>query len=105
MSVAGKKAVFILIVLMALTTLTMGSASAQVGPGNPSGGSSLRQTAEEGTGSFTRAGFLSRSLSVGAGWQGWLGAYFASRSMIQTSSRSSADRSILAVTRRPFAWR
>ena len=105
MSVAVKKAAWVLAALVALTALTAGSASAQIGPTNPSGGSSLRQTVDEGSGTFSRFGFLSRNLSAAAGWQGWLASYAASRFVIQTASRSSEGRTVLAVTRRPLAWR
>jgi hypothetical protein len=105
MSVAGKQAAFVLVVLVTLATLSLGTASAQIGPYNPSGGSSLRPSTEEGTGPFTRAGFLSRNLSLGTGWQGWLASYAVSRPVIQTASWSSDGRSVLAVKRRPLASR
>lgn len=82
-----------------------GSAQAQMGPSNPSGGTSLRQTTLEGSGSFSPAGVLSRDLSFQTAWgQSWFGAFTASRfvpSVVGWTDR----RSLSAVARRPAARR
>jgi len=80
-------------------------AFAQCGPTNPSGGTSLRQTAFEGSGSFSPAGLLSRDLSFQTGWQGWLSTFAASRYASTVAGRVQDWRSLSAVVRRPTARR
>ena len=70
---------FALILILALTTIAVSAASAQVNPGNPSGGTSLRQTTEEGTGSVVLRDYLSAGFSLGSGLRGWLTSYALSR--------------------------
>ena len=105
MSVPAKKAALVLSLLLAVAALSAAPALAQVGPYNPSGGTSLRQTVEEGYGPFSPAGFLSRTLSINGGWQGWFATFAASRQASAISPRPSDVRSLLAVTRRPSARR
>ena len=98
---------FALVVMVAGTLGILGAvaAHAQVGPTNPSGGTSLRQTTLEGSGSFTPAGFLSRVLSIQTGWQSWFGTFAASRYASSVAVRPSDWRSLSAVVRRPAARR
>lgn len=96
MSVARK---FALVAMVAgsLAILTAASAHAQASPGNPSGGTWLRQTAEEGS---TPGGMISRQLTIHPGWQTWFGTFAASRYASSVASRPSDVGSLLAVARR-----
>jgi len=93
------------VVASALVLLGAAAALAQVGPTNPSGGTSLRQTTLEGSGSFGSAGVLSRDLSVRAGWQSWFGTFTPSRYGAAVVGRAWDWPSLLAVVRRPAARR
>jgi len=100
----ARKSALVITLVVAATTLVIASAFAQVGPTNPSGGTGLRQTTEEGNGSFGPTGFISRGLSIGAGWQSWLGTFAASRYSTTLAPRSTDVRSLLAVARRQ-SWK
>ena len=105
MSVAAKKAAFVVWLALATSSLCVSSALAQCGPTNPSGGTSLRETRLEEQGSLGRVGLLSRNLSFSPGWQGWLSAFAASRSAASISSVRAETRTQAAVVRRPSAAR
>jgi len=96
----ARKSALVIALVVAATTVVIASASAQVGPNNPSGGTSLRQTTEEGIGTFGSAGFLFRALSIGYGWQPWLGTFATSRQSATLAPRPTGIRSLLAVARR-----
>jgi hypothetical protein len=83
----------------AVAALTAATSHAQVGPTNPSGGTSLRQTTLEGQGSSSPAGILARDLSFQTGWQSWFGA-FAGASYAPSVGRTGDWRSRLAVVRK-----
>ena len=96
---SARKPVLVAMFVVAATTLIIASAFAQAGPTNPSGGTWLRQTVEEGSGSFKSTVFPAGT-SLGAGWSSWLGTVAASRSVATVAPRSTDARSILAVARR-----
>lgn len=98
---SSRKALLVAMLVVFATTLAIATAFAQVGPNNPSGGTWLRQTTEEGTGSFKSTTF---GTSFGTGWSSWLGTFAASRSIAMGSPRSTDTRSILAVARRT-SWK
>ena len=98
---SSRKPVLVAIFVVVATMLAIASAFAQVGPTNPSGGTWLRQTVAEGTGSFTSPTF---GTSFGAGWSSWLGTLAASRSAAMVAPRSTDTRSFLAVARRT-SWK
>lgn len=100
----ARKSALAIALVVAATTVVIASASAQVGPNNPSGGTSLRQTTEEGSGSFGPVGFLSRALSIGSGWQSWFGTFAASWHSSTLAPRPTDIRSLLAVARRQ-SWK
>jgi hypothetical protein len=52
---------------------------AQAGPPNPSGGTGIRQTTFEGTGSMTSSAPLTRDLWGQLAWQSWFGSFSLSR--------------------------
>ena len=97
---------FALILTLALATVALGAASvhAQATPTNPSGGTSLRQTIEEGTGSGGLADFLSRGLSFDLGLRSWISSIAVSRSLGSAAARPIAGRTLSAVLTRPV-WR
>lgn len=78
MSAARRSA---LILILALVTLAMSAASvlAQGSAPNPAGGTSLRRTTEEGTGSVVLSNYLSAGFSIDLGLRGWLSSYAVSR--------------------------
>jgi hypothetical protein len=98
---ATKRLAVVVIVLAALSVIHAASAHAQACPTNPSGGTWLRQTTEEGSGPAMPGGFL----SSGAGWRNWLATYAATRYASAVASRPSAGRGLLAVTRRASGGR
>lgn len=100
----AKRFAFVVTVASALVLLNAAAAHAQIGPSNPSGGTSLRQVTVEGTGSFSPAGFLSRDLSFQTGWQSWFGVT-ASRFVPSVAAWTSNWRSLSAVARRPAGRR
>jgi hypothetical protein len=100
----ARKSALVAMLVVAATTLVIASAFAQVGPTNPSGGTGLRQTVEEGSGPSIPAGFFSRGFSFDAGWSSWLGTFAASRYASTVAPRSTEMRSILAVARRQ-SWK
>jgi hypothetical protein len=89
----------------ALAALYAAAAHAQASPTNPSGGTSLRQTTLEGSGSSGAAGVLSRDLSVQIGWKSWLGTFAASRYGFAVVGRTWDWPSLSAVVRRTAARR
>lgn len=103
MSTARRFAILVT-VAGALTLLSAAAAQAQIGPTNPSGGTSLRQTNLEGTGSFSPAGILARNLSFQTGWDSWFGAFTASR-FVPSVAVWTDWRSLSAVVRRPAGRR
>lgn len=96
---SARKPALVVMLVLAATTLVIASASAQSGPTNPSGGTWLRQTVEEGSGAIKSAGF-----SFGAGWSSWLGTFAAARAASVVAPRSTDTRSTLAVARRS-SWK
>lgn len=96
-----RKIALVLAVAVVATALATASASAQIGPNNPSGGTGLRQTTEEGNGAFGPADILSPGP---AGWRTWLGVLAAHKSSSHFATRSSDARALLAVARR-HAWK
>ena len=96
---SARKTVLVAMFVVCATTLVIASAFAQVGPTNPSGGTWLRQTVEEGTGS-SRSTVFPAGTSFGTGWSSWLGTFAASRSAATVAPRSTDRRSTLAVARR-----
>ncbi|HKQ57301.1 MAG TPA: hypothetical protein VJY35_05500 [Candidatus Eisenbacteria bacterium] len=90
-----------LLVVLALTGLTAmvhtSLASAQGSPGNPSGGTWLRQTQEEATGPVLPTDFLSRGFALNMALSGWINTRL---SAYYTSSVVLEKRTAMAVTRR-----
>ena len=97
---AAKRFSLVLIVTGALAILGAAAAHAQASPSNPSGGTGLRQTIEEGPGAFITVGSLSHDLSFHPAWQSWLGTFTASRFASAVASRPTDARSMLAIARR-----
>ena len=91
---------FTLVLAVALVTLALSAASvlAQAGAPNPSGGTGLRRTVEEGTGTLSPTDFLSGGVSVDLGLRSWLGGFAPFR------SRAAADRKMMAVVQQRI-WR
>ena len=97
---AVKKLVVVLVLAIATVALYSVSASAQASPGNPSGGTSLRQTRVEGTPPVLPTDFLSRGISLEAGLNGWFSTLIATRYQFAVTSRPVSGRTLLAVTQR-----
>ena len=94
-----RKSVLVGMLVVVATTLVIASAFAQSGPGNPSGGTWLRQTVEEGTGS-TKSTVFPAGTSFGAGWTSWVASFSVSRSTFTVAPRPTETRSFLAAARR-----
>ena len=103
MSIARKLAI-VAMVTSALVALNVAAVLAQAGPTNPSGGTSLRQTTLEGSGSSGTAGAFSRDLSV-MGWKSWLGTFAASGKGFAFAGRTWNWPSLSAVMPRSVARR
>lgn len=103
MSIARRLAL-IAMVISALVALNVAAALAQAGPTNPSGGTSLRQTTLEGSGSSGTAGALSRDLSI-IGWKSWLGPFAASGKGFAVAGRTWNWPSLSAVMPRSVSRR
>lgn len=93
---------FALVLILALVTIAMSAASvlAQGGSPNPSGGISLRQTTEEGTGSVGLSDYLSSGLSIDLGLRGWLNSYAVSRYFVPAATRPVSGRKLTAAVPR-----
>lgn len=97
---AAKRFVLAALVASALVTLNVSAVHAQACPGNPSGGTGLRQTVEEGSGP-TGSGFtFMRGLSINPALQSWFGTFAASRYASSVVSRPVNGHSLLAIARR-----
>ena len=95
MSVARRIAL-VAMVAGSLAILSAAPAHAQACPTNPSGGTWLRQTAEDGS---TPGGSILRQPTIHPGWQTWFGTFAASRYASSIASRPSDLGSMLAVAR------
>lgn len=100
----ARKSALVVMLVIAATTLVIASAFAQVGPTNPSGGTGLRQTVEEGSGTYRPAGFVSGGVSFDSAWGSWLGTFAASRYASTVATRPTDVRSLLAIARRQ-SWK
>jgi hypothetical protein len=92
-------------VASAVIVLNAAAALAQVGPNNPSGGTSLNQTRTEGAVAWSPAGTSSRDLSAATVWKGWYGNFAASRYGLAFAGRTWDLRSPSALLRRPTVLR
>jgi hypothetical protein len=95
------KAVAKLLVVLALaasaSTLCSNTASAQASPGNPSGGTWMRQTQEEATGPVLPTDYLARGFALDLGVRGWISTLLSAR---YSSTVVLEKRTAWAVTRR-----
>jgi hypothetical protein len=89
----------------AVVVLSAAAALAQVGPNNPSGGTSLNPTRTEGAIASSPAGTSSRDLSGITVWKGWFGSFAASRHGVVFAGRTWDLRSPSAFLRRPTVLR
>jgi uncharacterized RDD family membrane protein YckC len=85
----------------AVVVLSAAAALAQVGPNNPSGGTSLNQTRSEGP-IVSSPGWTSSATTV---WKGWYGNFAVSRYGVAFAGRSWDLRSPSAFLRRPTVLR
>jgi len=92
-------------VASAVVVLSAGAVLAQVGPNNPSGGTSLSQTRTEGPIVSSPAGTSSRDLSATTVWKGWYGSFAASRYGVTFAGRTWDLQSPTAFLRRPTGLR
>ena len=97
---------FTIPLVMAGAIAVLGStvALAQAGPGNPSGGTSLRQTTFEGTGSLSQPAPVLRELPGPTSWQTWFG-FSLSRYGVSATTRVGDWPSKWAIVRRSPARR
>jgi len=99
-----KKAATVLCLVVTATTLMVACAAAQIGPGNPSGGTSVRLATEEGRGSLGPVGLWSRQFALPVAWQAAFGSFIASQYTNSYIARPTDTRSSM-VTRRAFVKR
>jgi hypothetical protein len=99
----AKKAALVLTLAIAVTALSAVSSQAQMGPGNPSGGNSLRLATEEGRPSFQTISLLYRQFSLPATWQSAFGSFVVSQAA-SIAPRSTDGRALwMRAARRPSA--
>lgn len=91
MSLTVKKAATVLSLATIATAFVVACAAAQVGPGNPSGGTIVRATQVEG-GSVGPVGLASRQLTLPALWQGAFGSFLASQYANSFIARTTVAR-------------
>jgi len=100
---SGAKRVALVLILVT-ATLAIGATSlfAQSGVPQPSGGTCLRRTVEEGSGpiALNLNGTPSRNVSSDLGIQNWLVSFTAYRPVVTTSSRPVLGSRRTAVPRR-----
>lgn len=102
MSAPAKKAAIAVTLMFLATVMTAACAFAQAGPGNPTGGSSLRVATEEGRGSLSTVSLFSRQLSLPVTWQVAFGSFIASQ-VASNAPRSTDGRAQVWAARRPSA--
>ena len=102
---AARRLSIVLALAVVTVALYSASASAQACPGNPSGGTSLRQTREEGTVPAPSTDFLPRGISLDTGLQGWFSTFVAARYPFAVASRSIPGRAVWAITQRKLGGR
>ncbi len=100
---AARKSALVLTLAAACLVLGSASALAQICPTNPSGGTSLRQTREEGSGTVRLTDYLSRGLSIDHGVRGWLSSYAVSRFVVPAASRPVSRWTLPALVQR-WVW-
>lgn len=100
----AKKAAVVLTLVVLATTISVASAFAQAGPGNPSGGNSLRLVTEETRISSGTVSLMSRQFNLPMAWQGLFGSLMASQ-VISFAPRSVDGRTQAWVARRPSSKR
>jgi len=94
MSLTAKKAATVLSLVTIATAFVVACAAAQLGPGNPSGGTSVRLATEEGCRSLGPVGLLSRQLTLPVAWQGAFGSFLASQYANSFIARTTDTRSV-----------
>lgn len=100
-----KKAAVVLALASIATIVMVACAVAQIGPTNPSGGTSLRLATEEGRGTFSTVGITSRQLALPVSWQSLFGGFLASPYTSSFVIRWIDVKPTPAVTRRSVAKR
>lgn len=93
---------FALVFILALTTVALSAASvmAQTNGGNPSGGTSLRQTLEEGSSPSPTTDPVSFDLSFDYAFPGWLSSYLVTRSYVRAATRPVSSLTWKAMVQR-----
>ena len=91
-----------LVLILAVATLTLCAASvfAQGSSPNPSGGTRCRPIIEEGTGSVSLGGYLSRGFSIDLGLRAWLTNYAVSRFYAPAATHPVSGRTLTAAVQR-----
>lgn len=97
---AAKKLLAVLALVAVTVVMTSATASAQAGPGNPAGGTSLQQSRVEGP--VLPTDYLSRSIAAGAGWNGWLATLVSVRCTAPATPELTA-RKVATTSRRRAA--
>jgi hypothetical protein len=89
---------FALVLIVAVATVALSAASvlAQGGSPNPSGGTRLTGTINEGTGSVSIGGYLAKGLSIDLGLRAWASSYFVSRYFVPAGTRPVSGRALTA---------
>ena len=97
MSPTVKKVATVLSLVLTATALMVACSAAQMGPGNPTGGTSVRLSTEEGRGSLGPVGLMSRQLALPVVWQGAFGSFVATQYVNSFVARSpvSARRTMV----------
>lgn len=94
-----KKAAAVIAVAALATALSVACASAQMGPGNPTGGTACRQYTEEARSGLGTVGLLSRTFTLPPTWQGMIGSFVASQYANSFIARPTDVRSQVAARR------
>ena len=96
MSLTVKKAATVLSLATIATAFVVACAAAQMGPGGPTGGTSLRVATEEGHGSLGSIGLASRQFVMPFTWQGAFGSFVATQYVNSFVARTPDTRTLAA---------
>jgi hypothetical protein len=96
---AGRRFAIVLVLALALPLLSATSVLAQGGSPNPSGGTRLCPSTQEGRGSVALGQFISKGLPLDLGLRAWLSSYTVSR-IVSAASRPATGRTMTATAPR-----
>jgi hypothetical protein len=97
---AARSSALVLVLVFATLAMSAASVLAQVSSPNPSGGTSLRPSTEEGAAPIGIGDYLSAGFSIDLGLRGWLISHTVSRRLVPTGTHLPFGRTLTAVAPR-----